>query len=187
MLRSEEDVGRLHTAQSRRPKPGSCQCAPSNSTYQRRFSYPARLSEQSHAVIRLLLICAVRLVLKAGPFGESQSSLQTPSLSASMANLLAGYSQSTSSPGNLSNQSFTADSKGERAPSSPRFFTSSTADSANFALPAAVAAGCAKFAEYVHPPIDSSTFSLRFFCLSRKSCFRQPYRFVPMSFQESVG
>lgn len=41
-------------------------------------------------------------------------------------------------------------------PSSPKSLTNCTADLANLSLPAGVEAGCAKFEEYVQPPIDSN-------------------------------
>jgi hypothetical protein len=59
-------------------------------------------------------------------------------------------------------------------PSNPKFFTKFVADDAKVAWPEAVLSAGAKFAEYVHPPTDRSTFRFRFFCLRRKSCLTQP-------------
>ena len=70
-------------------------------------------------------------------------------------------------------------------PSKPRFLMSSTHEEANFSREDGEEAGRAKFEEYVQPPMERRIFKERFCCFRRFNCFKQPYRFVPTSFQES--
>jgi hypothetical protein len=59
-------------------------------------------------------------------------------------------------------------------PSRPKSSSSLVDVSANFCLPASVAAAAGKFELYVQPPIDKRTLRFRFLFLSRNICFMHP-------------